>query len=800
MERTLRSRITVCLLILFFLFSFALVSAAPSQGITGGLSSMNPDFVRYLEEQKTTRINLNGIESNLLGYVPPPVDLSYLSGQQITRIHETSPLENNRTILLATLVDQQYSVIAATGSAQTSRFDLRNEGRVTTAKNQGQCGCCWAFSTLASLESSLLPSVMTDFSENNMKNSHGFDLLPCQGGNSFISTAYLSRWSGPLADANDPYSPSQSGSAVVTVPNSAALYHVQEVLYVPGRSGSLDNQNIKTMLVEKGAVYSSVHWEDFLYSPSTAAYYYSGSSAANHAVTIVGWDDAYDLNKFSSRPPGNGAFIVKNSWGPSWGENGYFYVSYYDRQIGRDNAVFIAEPVSNYYHIYQYDPLGWVASYEDVGDTAYFANIFTAQAEEDITAVAFYTPSLNAQYKILLYKGVGNTPVSGSALSSQSGSINIPGYHTITLSQPVRVKQGEKFSVVVKLTTPGNNYPVAIEYPYPGFSSRATARSGESYVSSNGVVWTDLTTQYSNSNVCLKAFSSRLGQTTQTQSTTPTSTPIQTPTPRDTSPPSVTMTSPVSYASVSPGQTISISWSASDNQAVASVTLQYSTNSGTTWNTIAENQPKSGTYPWVIPDTTASTLTIKITARDTSGNTGSQSRVCFVRKATVNPTGTLTPTPTRTPTPIPTPTPSGGDIVPPSVTISSPISYAAVTPGQALSISWSASDNQAVTSVTLQYSSNGGSNWNIIAENQPKSGTYTWAIPDTPASTLTIRITARDTSGNAGSQSRFLFLKKTVFGNTISHSAGQNLSGVSLSYSAQKGSRVADLIRESNLS
>ena len=189
-----------------------------------------------------------------------------------------------------------------------------------------------------------------------------------------------------------------------------------------------------------------------------------------------------------------------------------------------------------------------------MGDTAYFANIFTAQAEEDITAVAFYTPSLNAQYKILLYKGVGNTPVSGSALSSQSGSINIPGYHTITLSQPVRVKQGEKFSVVVKLTTPGNNYPVAIEYPYPGFSSRATARSGESYVSSNGVVWTDLTTQYSNSNVCLKAFSSRLGQTTQTQSTTPTSTPIQTPTPRDTSPPSVTMTSPVSYASDLPGR------------------------------------------------------------------------------------------------------------------------------------------------------------------------------------------------------------------------------------------------------
>jgi hypothetical protein len=105
-----------------------------------------------------------------------------------------------------------------------------------------------------------------------------------------------------------------------------------------------------------------------------------------------------------------------------------------------------------------------------------------------------------------------------------------------------------------------------------------------------------------------------------------------------------------------------------------------------------------------------------------------------------------------------------------------------------------------VASVTLQYSANGGSTWNTIAENQPKSGTHTWVIPDTTASTLTIKIMAWDTSGNAGSQTRVLFLKKTVFGSTISDSAGQNLSGVSLSYSAQKGSRMADLVRESNLS
>jgi C1A family cysteine protease/uncharacterized protein YndB with AHSA1/START domain len=792
MERKLILGITVCLTILFLLIiPCSALSASSYPENIGGLSSINPDFIKYLEEQKTSEINLKSINNYSLGYIPPPVDLSYLAGQQITNLYDISSLENNRSILLATLKDQQHTVTAVTGSSTASRFDLRTQGRVTPAKNQGQCGCCWAFSTIASLESSLLPSVSTDLSEDNMKNSNGFDLSPCLGGNSFMSTAYLSRWSGPLSESSDPYSSTQSSSSGMTAPNSAALYHVQEVLFVPARSGSLDNQNIKTMLVQKGAVYSSVHWEDSYYSPSAAAYYYSGSSAANHAITIVGWDDSYDLNKFSSRPPGNGAFIVKNSWGSSWGENGYFYVSYYDKQIGRDNAVFTAESTSNYYHIYQYDPLGWVASFGDVGDTEFFANVFTAQSAEDISAIAFYTPTLNAQYTISLYKDIWNTPVSGSALITQSGTIAIPGYHTITLSQPVRVTQGEKFSVVVKLTSPGNNYPVAIEYPYSGFSSKATALSGESYVSNNGVSWTDLTTIYANSNVCLKAFSSRSGQTNQVQQTpTPTLTPTPTPTSStaDSTPPTVTISSPGSYTTVSPGQNLAVSWSASDNKAVASVTLQYSSNGGSSWTTIADNQPKSGSYTWTIPTPTASSLTLKVTARDTSGNVGSQTRVLFVSQTSISPT--------VTPTPTPTPTPSGGDSTPPTVTISSPGSYTTVSPGQNLAISWSSSDNQGVASVALLYSSNGGSSWTTIADNQAKSGTYTWMIPNTAATTLTIKATARDTSGNIGSQTRVLFVKKTVFLSTISNTTSHDSSFLSSSYSAQKESIMIKLVRE----
>ena len=76
----------------------------------------------------------------------------------------------------------------------------------------GNAGACWAFATYASLESYLMPGENWDFSENNMKNllssayPEGFDRdNPNDGGNEFMSTAYLARWSGPVAESDDPY-------------------------------------------------------------------------------------------------------------------------------------------------------------------------------------------------------------------------------------------------------------------------------------------------------------------------------------------------------------------------------------------------------------------------------------------------------------------------------------------------------------------------------------------------------------------------------------------------------------------
>ncbi len=472
---------------------------------------VNPDFLAY-QDARTRGADQLAAGTQAFGDLPAPVDLSHMVGK--------------RPATRATTLPDAYDPRAVDRYAAS--YDLRTDGKVTAVRNQNPAGSCWSFATYGSMESCLLPGATVDFSENHLKNTHGFDYAHDAGGNAYMSTAYLARWSGPVYEADDPYNP-LSG---VSPSNLAPRKHIQNILYLPGRANAADNDTLKQAILTYGAIHTNYWHDNIYYSAANTAYYNSVNTGSNHAVTIVGWDDNFPADRFPTAPAGNGAFLIKNSWGTGWGASGYFYISYYDTSFGmKVNVVYYqAEAATNYHHSYQYDPLGWVGQTGYGVNTAWGANVFTAAQHEWLKAVSLYATSLNTEYDITIYRNPTSAPIGGAALGHTTGTLTYAGYFTIPLSAPVALAPGDRFSVVVKLTTPGYNYPVAYERVVGGYSSAATATAGEGFVSWNGTNWTDATggTNNSTRSICLKGFArdNAAPAAGDDSYTTPTDTPL----------------------------------------------------------------------------------------------------------------------------------------------------------------------------------------------------------------------------------------------------------------------------------
>ena len=383
-----------------------------------------------------------------------------------------------------------------------SSYDLRKLNQVTSVKSQSGGGNCWSFATMGALESCILKAtgISYDLSENNMKNimalfsQSAWCISPNLGGYDEMPITYLINWYGPTDENNDPYIPE-----IIVSPQINNLIQINNVYGIPSRTNYTDNNEYKKAIMKYGAVYTDIYWLGSNVDNTHNSYYcHEKPEYTNHAVCIVGWDDNYDKNNFITPAPGNGAFIIKNSWGTSSGENGYYYVSYYDESIlntcddiyGAGGFTFIINNTETYDKIYQYD-VGGISNWLESNKYGNYSNEYISSGNELIKAFGTYVSDLTNNYTVSIY-------VNNVLKHTQKGLFTHLGYETVQVTKSINVKTNDKIKVVLELVSSST-----VQIPISESKYTRIVSTTNSYV--NGKTNSD-------SVACLKLYTSEINK------------------------------------------------------------------------------------------------------------------------------------------------------------------------------------------------------------------------------------------------------------------------------------------------
>lgn len=330
-------------------------------------------------------------------------------------------------------------------------FNSRDWGWVTPPKDQWISGGCWVFSTCAALEAALLKSTGVEYNlsiQNIQKNIMEYSIYGSnwieEAGLPTIAAHYILSWYGALPVEYDEFD--MLGKATIPIISSDAI-HVQDVLWLKARQNLTDNDEIKRTILKYGAATGEmfVDYDSKYFNRNTSASYYNETNptSPSHAVCIVGWDDNYPASNFQITPPGDGAWIIKNSYGPDSYDHGYIYISYYDTVFnnGTDEVAFIFDNTESYTKNYQTD-FGGELFIKTLSGNYSYKNSYVAIEDDFIAAVGTYFNKMGEDYTLKIY-------VNNKLKHSQSGSAPFRGYHTIKLTKYVPVKKGDTFTLVM---------------------------------------------------------------------------------------------------------------------------------------------------------------------------------------------------------------------------------------------------------------------------------------------------------------------------------------------------------------
>ncbi|MBQ8790372.1 MAG: fibronectin type III domain-containing protein, partial [Ruminiclostridium sp.] len=247
-------------------------------------------------------------------------------------------------------------------------------------------------------------------------------------------------------------------------------------------------------------------------------YYCPFDNSSNHNIAVVGYDDSIPKEKFTNNgctPEGDGAWLIKNSWGDYSHNGGYFWMSYYDKSINTAYAYdFAMEGDADYYdNLITMDGAPSTVSVSYGKPMVHSAAVFTAEKEEIIKAASFYaTTTVLTDAEVMLYLNPeeGN-PSSGTLAATGTITIDTPGSYTVNFPKGVSVNKGDKYAVVLKQETRnGETVSASYESRKPStdtqFQVVANCNPGESYISYSGEYWNDSIDTETRGNARIKVY------------------------------------------------------------------------------------------------------------------------------------------------------------------------------------------------------------------------------------------------------------------------------------------------------
>ena len=411
------------------------------------------------------------------------------------------------------------------------RYDAREDGIVTSIKNQSEFGVCWAYSLVSVAETQFLKkgyaSNPEDVNFNELQMAYGFyhrkddplGLTPNDnvtaignqsdtayltiGGNHQLSSYYLAQWAS-LADEED----FPNTNAFANLPNDLANHYTYDnVSFIMTDAHYLPNddvQAIKEAIYQYGSVGSAYFSDGEYYNPYI--FHDDEGMQVNHAITLVGWDDTIKKEAFAESneqgllPSRDGAWIMKNSWGTYAGEEGYFYLSY-DMHLDTTTA-FEFEKREAYDNNYFYDGGYEILYWNPYGlKKMQAANVFKAQKAneetiEKVTAASIAIASSNTNYSVQVYRLNENfsSPTDGEAVLNKpvTGFVKYPGSYTVEIEEAVELNENENFSIVVTLESENPQIYLSEDYDFTGFVSGVDTNGEKMSYMYSGRNWTDL--------------------------------------------------------------------------------------------------------------------------------------------------------------------------------------------------------------------------------------------------------------------------------------------------------------------